>query len=442
MNTSTISAALNSVPPNTKQISAAPDAEIDDAKPRFSDIMKDQRASGKVAADAADNATQVKKGRPKASDESKSASDAVDATALLAGSNGLTLPELALSIAAQAASSPIAKDVEHAVRMSNNASSPASEAKAASSASEAKTASSALEAKATPTNQSHAAQTAIALAASDGRAMPAAPDGIAPPASRAIPVPNGLLDQPDGKTDKTGKPSDTKHADSRTQNPPSLKTDDKSANNLTLTAALPNALAPAGADPRHLDASDASTQTSAPSTPGIGTLADSSTLAATTPAPQTNAQAISLSIGTPLQSAQWSDDFGRQFATLTQRGHGATHTAELSLNPPDLGPLRISISVSDNVAHAVFMSPHAAVRQAVENALPQLQQTLANAGISLGQASVNDQAERQDAFDELQPGKRKHSVNAIGGIGSTGGGLLAHATPRGRTLEGLVDTFA
>lgn len=409
MNTSTISAALNSVPPNTKQMSAAPDAEVDDARPRFSDIMKDQRASGKVAADATDTATQLKKGRSKASDESKSTSDAVDATALLAGSNGLTLPELALSIAAQAAASPIAKDTEHAVRTSNNAAPSAPEAKAAS------------------TNQPHAAQTAIALAASDGRAMPA---------------PNGLLDQPDGKTDKTDKPSDTKHADNRTQNTPSLKTDDKSANNLTLTTALPNALVPAGADPRHPDANDASTQTSAPSTPGIGTLADSSTLAATTPARQTSAQAISLGIGTPLQSAQWSNDFGRQFATLTQLGHGATHTAELSLNPPDLGPLRISISVSDNVAHAVFMSPHAAVRQAVENALPQLQQTLANAGISLGQASVNDQAERQDAFDELQPGKRKLSANAIGGIGSTGGGLRAHATPRGRTLEGLVDTFA
>src|SRR3546814_884422 len=117
------------------------------------------------------------------------------------------------------------------------------------------------------------------------------------------------------------------------------------------------------------------------------------------------------------------------------------HTAELRLDPPELGPLRISINLSDNVAHAVFVSPHAAVRQTVENALPQLQQLLAQAGISLGQTSVSDQGQSQQAFNESSGnGQRNSSGNAAGGS-EVAGGVLQTAT-RSRAPDALVDTFA
>lgn len=426
MNTSTISPALNGVSPNAKQISPAPDAEIDDAKPRFSDIMKDLRASGKNASDAIHNGAHIKAGRSKASDEAKSASDADDATALLAISNGPTLPALALNIAAQAASSPLAKDAdaEHAAK--KILSPPALDAKAAS------------------IDQTPAPQAAIALVASSGRAMPESSDNIASPNPGAAPALNNSMGQADsmdqaaGKTDTANGPSGDKRIADWTQTAPTLKTGDKGGGDKALATAIPNA--PALSSPHARNANDAPTETIAAPIFSVGSLAGSSMPTASTAASQGSAQTTNLGIGTPLQGAQWANDFARQFTTLV--GHGATHTAELSLNPPDLGPLRVSISVSDNVAHAVFMSPHAAVRQAVENALPQLQQTLANAGISLGQASVSDQPNRQDSFDEVQPAKRKPSTSAIGGFGSAGGGLAAHPTSRGRTLEGLVDTFA
>src|SRR5690606_27841483 len=123
-------------------------------------------------------------------------------------------------------------------------------------------------------------------------------------------------------------------------------------------------------------------------------------------------------IATPLQNPQWASDFGRQFISLTQGSHTMPHTAELRLDPPELGPLRISINISDNVAHAIFVSPHAAVRQTVENALPQLQQLLAQAGISLGQTSVNDQAQSDQAYNESFASSRKAA--ASGGAGASG----------------------
>lgn len=148
-------------------------------------------------------------------------------------------------------------------------------------------------------------------------------------------------------------------------------------------------------------------------------------------------------VATPLQSPQWSTDFGRQFVSLTQGGHNMPHTAELRLDPPELGPLRITINISDNVAHAIFASPHAAVRQTVENALPQLQQMLAQAGISLGQTTVNDQAQQEQAYNETFGGSRKGSSDAgAAGSGTDGAVMASQTAARQIAPNALVDTFA
>ncbi|RTZ47560.1 hypothetical protein EKL30_00685 [Candidimonas sp. SYP-B2681] len=147
-------------------------------------------------------------------------------------------------------------------------------------------------------------------------------------------------------------------------------------------------------------------------------------------------------IATPLQNPQWASDFGRQFVSLTQGGHNMPHTAELRLDPPELGPLRISINISDNVAHAIFVSPHAAVRQTVENALPQLQQLLAQSGISLGQTSVNDQAQSDQAYNESFGSSRKTAVAGVGSASGDVGEATLRASSRSPAPNALVDTFA
>jgi flagellar hook-length control protein FliK len=158
-------------------------------------------------------------------------------------------------------------------------------------------------------------------------------------------------------------------------------------------------------------------------------------------AANTGAQPALPGISTPLNSPQWGGDFGRQFVSLAQGGHNMPHTAELRLDPPELGPLRISINISDNVAHAIFASPHAAVRQTVENALPQLQQLLAQAGISLGQTSVNDQGQSGQAFNESFGSSRKSAITASAGVTGEADASLRPAA-RSRGSDALVDTFA
>lgn len=148
-------------------------------------------------------------------------------------------------------------------------------------------------------------------------------------------------------------------------------------------------------------------------------------------------------IAAPLNSPQWPTEFGRQFISIAQAANGQGQVAELRLDPPELGPLRITINLNDNVAHAVISSPHAMVRQTVENALPQLQQMLEQAGISLGQANVNDQHQPGQESQDAAPGGTMHARAEGSGIDadsvvSTGAGEPG----RRADPNALVDTFA
>lgn len=158
-----------------------------------------------------------------------------------------------------------------------------------------------------------------------------------------------------------------------------------------------------------------------------------------------NTSPASISTGAmavPISSPQWGAELGRQFVSIVQGGLNTPHTAELRLDPPDLGPLRISISLSDNTAQASFVSPHAVVRQTVENALPQLQQALAQAGISLGQTSVSDQGQSEQAFNQESGGSKQNAQAAGGNNQGMTGSAQQGVALRAVNPNALVDTFA
>jgi len=98
-------------------------------------------------------------------------------------------------------------------------------------------------------------------------------------------------------------------------------------------------------------------------------------------------------------SSEWGKALGQQMIHL---GTAGQQTAELQLNPPGLGPLKVTLSLNDQQIQAIFVSAHPSVRAAVEAALPQLRSTLADNGISLGNTSVNAESQPQTAFDDRQ----------------------------------------
>lgn len=143
--------------------------------------------------------------------------------------------------------------------------------------------------------------------------------------------------------------------------------------------------------------------------------------------------------------SQWSQALGQQMVRLSTQGN---QTAELDLNPPNLGPLKVVLNVVNDQAQAQFVSPHQAVRAAVEAALPQLRTSMAEAGIQLGQTSVGaDSFAQANSGGQQQQQQQRQAGNGSFGQAMNFGNEPATpvaATPRTpRPLaRGEVDTFA
>jgi len=117
--------------------------------------------------------------------------------------------------------------------------------------------------------------------------------------------------------------------------------------------------------------------------------------------------------------------------------------AELHLNPPHLGPLEVRLSITSDqnaVANAQFTSPHAAVREAIEAAMPRLREILAESGVTLGNTTVgNDSFRQQQGFT---PGDGA-AVPWRGEEGAAGALSGTATSPVMRSARnGMVDIFA
>lgn len=100
-------------------------------------------------------------------------------------------------------------------------------------------------------------------------------------------------------------------------------------------------------------------------------------------------QVLNAQLATP----QWQQGLGQQLVALHQRG---AQQMELHLRPADLGPLSISLKVDDQLAQLQLFSTNPQVRAAIEQAIPQLRQTLEESGIQLGEATVGEQRQQGD----------------------------------------------
>ncbi len=116
--------------------------------------------------------------------------------------------------------------------------------------------------------------------------------------------------------------------------------------------------------------------------------------ATSSPAPSTSspAGAANLALAAPIASPQWQQDLGRQVAGLSRFGE---QRVSLQLNPAELGPLLVELKVVEHHAQVQLFSASSLVRNAVEQAIPQLREALAEQGITLGEATVGEQRDGQ-----------------------------------------------
>ena len=140
-------------------------------------------------------------------------------------------------------------------------------------------------------------------------------------------------------------------------------------------------------------------------------------------------------VGTPA----WDQQLGQKVVWMAA---GGDQSATLTLNPPDLGPVQVVLTVTNDQADAAFMSAQPEVRQALEAAMPRLREMMSEAGIAFGSATVSAGTPEQQHNGE-RAASGEHRGNGQGG-GVSGGEIAIAPATGGRSRPSLsaVDTFA
>jgi len=137
----------------------------------------------------------------------------------------------------------------------------------------------------------------------------------------------------------------------------------------------------------------------------------------------------------PFGKTGWDQAISQKVVWMVGAGE---QSATLTLNPPDLGPVQVVISVNNDKADTTFISDNADVRQALQDGLEHLREKMEASGIQLGDANVNSGQQSQQSFQEAAAQKFS---------GQAKSSMLNHQpTPQTpimtRESNGLVDTFA
>ncbi|WP_380178922.1 flagellar hook-length control protein FliK [Kalamiella sp. sgz302252] len=112
-------------------------------------------------------------------------------------------------------------------------------------------------------------------------------------------------------------------------------------------------------------------------------------------------------LNSQLGSPEWQQALGQQIVMFSRNGQ---QTAELHLHPQDLGSIQISLKLDSDQAQLSMVSNHSQVRAALEAAMPQLREALAQNGINLGQTNVSSDAFQQgQSFSGQQEQQRDNS---------------------------------
>ena len=145
-----------------------------------------------------------------------------------------------------------------------------------------------------------------------------------------------------------------------------------------------------------------------------------------------------ISLGTQVGQSKWNDDFAQKIVWLSNQQN---QVAEIRLNPAHLGPVEVTLNMMSEQATAQFASPHAAVREAIEAALPRLREMMAESGINLGSVTVGT-----DSFQQQEQSNQHAQSSSDNGQNMMSNGNESVDPIETRILsgkhQGLVNTFA
>ena len=111
---------------------------------------------------------------------------------------------------------------------------------------------------------------------------------------------------------------------------------------------------------------------------------------------------LDVALPVPVGSAHFREALNVQVSVLARDG---VHHAELHLNPADMGPLSVQITLDGQQAQVHFGSDSALTRQIVETGLPSLAAALRDAGLTLSGGGVSQHAHGQRQVARQSPSR-------------------------------------
>lgn len=97
--------------------------------------------------------------------------------------------------------------------------------------------------------------------------------------------------------------------------------------------------------------------------------------------------AVNVAIQSYVGTDQWGREVRQKIVWMFGIGQ---QSATLTLNPPNLGPLHISVKMQNNVAHTTFRSNDPGVRQALAEGMVLLNEMMSQRGLILGQMTMTE----------------------------------------------------
>jgi flagellar hook-length control protein FliK len=148
-----------------------------------------------------------------------------------------------------------------------------------------------------------------------------------------------------------------------------------------------------------------------------------------------HAAPLTTAVPVPVQDTRWGDSFSERVVWITGQ---QVQAAEIHVEPPQLGPIEVRVSITNDQANLLFTAPHAVARDAIQMSLPRLQEMLVDNGLTLGNVSVG----AHTSGDQQARYRDENGANGSGGgtaaVDSTG----TQSVVRLQHQLGLVDLFA
>lgn len=140
---------------------------------------------------------------------------------------------------------------------------------------------------------------------------------------------------------------------------------------------------------------------------------------------------------TPLRHPEWSDELGQRIRWALGN---QIQSAELKINPPQLGPLEIRVSVdADRQMNVTLSSQHALVRESLQDSLPRLRDLMSEQGFGAVNVDVSQHSLSDGGRSSTRQPGTESAAHAGPGPADDAAGRDAD---RPREIRGLVDLYA